>query len=163
MKFAAVMTALGVTVGASAALGQGTDLSFGTADHDASQPVEVTSDQLNIDQSEGTAVFTGNVVVIQGELTMTATRVIVEYTDTEPREIDRILAFEDVVLVNGAETAEGDEAVYTMQDRFVVMTGDVVVTQPDTAISGDLLTVNLDSGTGVMEGRVRTVLRTGGN
>jgi lipopolysaccharide export system protein LptA len=155
--------AIAVALCATATFAQGTNLSFGTSDHDASQPVEVTSDRLNINQTDGTAVFTGNVVVVQGELTMTAARVVVEYTDTEPREIDRIVASEDVVLVNGAETAEGDDAVYTMQDRFVVMTGDVVVTQPDTAISGDLLTVNLDSGTGVMEGRVRTVLRTGGN
>lgn len=163
MKFPPIMTAIALALSATAACAQGTNLSFGTSDHDASQPVEVTSDRLNIDQTDGTAVFTGNVVVVQGDLTMTAARVVVEYTDTEPREIDRIVASEDVVLVNGAETAEGDEAVYTMQDRFVVMTGDVVVTQPDTAISGDLLTVNLDSGTGVMEGRVRTVLRTGGN
>lgn len=152
----------GLAFVAAPVFAQGTNVSFGTADHDASQPVEVTSDQLDVNRTDGTAVFTGDVVVVQGELTLTAARVRVEYTDTEPREIERILAFEDVVLVNGPETAEGDEAVYTLGDRNVVMSGDVVLTQEDTAISGDLLTVNLDSGTGVMEGRVRTVLRTGG-
>jgi lipopolysaccharide export system protein LptA len=61
------------------------------------------------------------------------------------------------------DAAEGDEAIYTLADRVVVMTGDVLLTQEQSAISGEVLTVQLDDGTGVMEGRVRTILQTGGN
>ena len=143
--------------------GQEANVAFGSAEHDPSDPIEVTSDRLNVDQTDGTAVFTGNVVVIQGEMRLTADRVVVEYTRTEPREIERMRAFDNVVLVRGEEAAEGEEAVYTLADRVVVMTGDVLLTQEQSAISGDTLTVQLDDGTGVMEGRVRTILRTGGN
>ncbi len=142
---------------------QEASVAFGSADHDASAPIEVTSDRLNVDQTDGTAVFTGNVIVVQGEMRLTADRVVVEYTETEPREIERMLAYDNVVLVRGAEAAEGAEAVYTLADRLIVMTGDVLLTQEQSAISGDTLTVRLDDGTGVMEGRVRTILRTGGN
>ncbi len=145
------------------ALAQSANIAFGDAGHDSDAPIEVTSDQLNVDQTDGTAVFTGNVVVVQGAFRLTAERVEVEYTETEPREIERMLAFVDVVIVRGADAAEGDEAVYTLADRVVVMTGDVLLTQEQSAISGDVLTVQLDDGTGVMEGRVRTILQTGGN
>jgi lipopolysaccharide export system protein LptA len=62
-----------------------------------------------------------------------------------------------VTLVNGAETAEAQEAVYTISDGIVVMTGDVLLTQGTSAISGSRLNVDLNAGTGLMEGRVTTV------
>jgi len=147
----------------SLAFAQEASIAFGSADHDPSDPIEVTSDRLSVDQADGSAVFTGSVVVVQGELRLTADRVEVEYTEIEPREIERMLAFDNVVLVRGEEAAEGDEAVYTLAEQTVVMTGDVLLTQEQSAISGEKLTVRLDDGTGVMEGRVRTILRTGGN
>jgi lipopolysaccharide export system protein LptA len=79
----------------------------------------VTADRLDVNQTDGTAIFTGNVVVVQGELTLTAARVRVEYGETEPREIERIYAFDNVVLVSPTEAAEGDEAVYEVAtDRW---------------------------------------------
>jgi lipopolysaccharide export system protein LptA len=141
-------------------LAQGANVSFGTEDHDSAQPVEVTSDRLDIDQTTGTAVFSGNVVVVQGELTLSADSVRVEYSDTAPREIERIFAFDNVTLVSPTEAAEGDEAVYEVATRSVVMTGNVLLTQTLNAISGERLTINLDTGTGLVEGRVRTVLRS---
>jgi len=146
---------------AAPVVAQGANVSFGTEDHDSSQPVEVTSDRLDIDQTGGTATFSGNVVVVQGELTLSADSVRVEYGQTEPREIERIFAFDNVTLVSPTEAAEGDEAVYEMATRSVVMTGNVLLTQALNAVSGDRLTIDLDTGTGVVEGRVRTVLRSG--
>jgi lipopolysaccharide export system protein LptA len=43
------------------------------------------------------------------------------------------------------------------------MTGNVLLTQELNAVSGDRLSIDLETGTGVVEGRVRTVLRSGGN
>lgn len=144
------------------AFAQGANVSFGTEDHDTTQPVEVTSDRLDIDQTSGTAIFSGNVVVVQGELTLTADSVRVEYGQTEPREIERIFAFDNVTLVSPTEAAEGDEAVYEVATRSVLMTGNVLLTQTLNAVSGDRLTIDLATGTGVVEGRVRTVLRSEG-
>ena len=41
------------------------------------------------------------------------------------------------------------------------MTGDVILTQGPNALSGERLIVDLTSGTGRMEGRVRTIFQTG--
>jgi lipopolysaccharide export system protein LptA len=142
------------------ALAQGANVSFGSEEHDSTQPVEVTSDRLDIDQTGGTAVFIGNVIVVQGDLTLTADRVRVEYGQAEPREIERIFATGNVTLVSPTEAAEGDEAVYEVATRSVVMTGDVLLTQSLNAVAGERLTIDLETGTGVVEGRVRTVLRS---
>jgi lipopolysaccharide export system protein LptA len=41
------------------------------------------------------------------------------------------------------------------------MTGDVLLTQSGSALSGQKLVIDLKAGTGVMEGRVQTVFQPG--
>lgn len=141
------------------ALAQGTQVQFGDGQDTSGQPVEVTSDQLEFDQQEGTALFTGNVRIVQGALRLTAERVDVTYGDNEAgdTEVRRVEATGNVVLVNGEDAAEGERAVYTLADGTLVMTGDVLLTRPESAITGERLSVNVDDGTGVMEGRVSVV------
>lgn len=146
-----------------AAYGQGTDVSFGGIRADTSQPVEVTADQLNVNQNDGTAIFTGNVVVIQGDMRLTAPRLQVEYATGNTSEIERLHATGGVTMISGPEAAEAQEAVYTVADGEVVLTGDVLLTQEGSTMSGQQLFVDLASGTGRMEGRVRTILLPGNN
>ena len=139
------------------AFGQG--IEFGPFRQDPEQPVEVTSERLEVDQEGGIATFIGDVIVVQGQMRLTAPRVRVEYTTGEAGRIERMHATGGVTMVNGEETAEGDEAVYAVDGGTVVMTGDVIVTQGPNVISGDQLDVDLDSGRGTMEGRVRTIFQ----
>lgn len=141
----------------SLALAQGANVAFGGLKHDTSLPVEITADQLNVSQADGTAVFTGNVLVGQGEMRMSSAKLRVEYD--ENRQIDTLIATGGVTLVNGAEAAESRDATYRVPSGIVVMTGDVILTQGTSALSGAKLTVNLNSGTGVMTGRVKTILQ----
>jgi lipopolysaccharide export system protein LptA len=62
-----------------------------------------------------------------------------------------------VTIANAADSAESREAIYTIATGQVVMTGDVLLTQGQNALSGQKLTLDLRAGTGVMEGRVQTV------
>ncbi|MGV6849154.1 MAG: lipopolysaccharide transport periplasmic protein LptA [Marinibacterium sp.] len=145
----------------NAAAAQGTQLAFGGLKADPTQPVEVTADALDVDQADGTAVFFGNVVVGQGEMRLSATRVQVIY-DADKSAIARLIATGDVVLVNGPDAAQADKADYTIATGNVVMTGDVLLTQGPNAVSSDNLTVDLTTGTARMTGRVKTVLITDG-
>lgn len=147
------------------ALAQGAQVAFGAVRADSSLPVEVTADELRVDQADGTAIFTGNVVIVQGEMRMSAAEVRVEYataTDTTPARIARMHASGGVVMVSGAEAAEAREAVYSVDDGQVVLTGDVLMTQGANVISGERMVINLENGTAVVEGRVRTILNPGG-
>lgn len=144
----------------SLTLAQGTSLAFGAADHDSSQPVEVASDQLAIDQNTGLATFTGNVVVGQGDMRLAAPRIVVEY-EVGGGDVKEMRASGGVTFTSGEEAAEAREAVYRPGQSRMTMTGDVIVTQGANALSGNELVVNLDDGTGVMQGRVRTIFQQG--
>jgi len=142
---------------------QGADVAFGGLRADTSLPVEVTADQLSINQTDGTAIFVGSVVVVQGDMRLAAERVEVIYGNAERSKIERLHASGQVTLVSGADAAEASDAVYTIETGAVEMTGSVLLTQGGNTIAGERLVVDLASGTGRMEGRVKTVLQPGGN
>ncbi len=143
---------------ASAAVAQSANIAFGTRGFDASVPVEVTADRFSIDQSSGEAVFDGNVLIVQGEVRLSAGTVTIEYADEgSGNAISRLLASNGVTFVTANDAAEASDAVYSVAQGTVTLRGDVLLTQGQNAISGDRLVVNLASGNGRMEGRVRTI------
>lgn len=155
-RLVAALVSAVLSLHAGLAWAQGAEVAFGGLKQDPTLPVEVAADQLSVDQAAGTAVFAGNVDVRQGELRMTAGRVQVEYAEGGGA-IVRLHATEGVTIANAADAAQSREAVYTIATGAVVMTGDVLLTQGQNAISGQKLTLDLKAGTGVMEGRVQTV------
>lgn len=150
----------------AAALAQGADISFDGLRQDTSAPVEVTADSLQVSQADGAATFQGNVLVVQGDLRMTAGAVRVIYateTSAEGGRISELRATGGVTFVTPNEAAEAQEAVYDIGSGELVMTGDVLLTQGPTALAAESMTVDLRSGTGLLEGRVRTVFRPAGD
>ena len=142
-------------------LAQGADVAFKDMEHDASAPVDIESDKFSVDQSTNLAVFLGNVLVVQGLLRLSADQVNVEYASDESNDISAVIAVGNVTFVNGAEAAEAQRAEYTLATNEIVMTGDVLVTQGRSALSGQKMVVNLETGKGEMIGRVKTILRSG--
>lgn len=154
--------AAGVLALAGVAAAQEARIAFGDLAQDTTLPVEVTAETLAVNNADGTAVFTGNVVVIQGEMKLSAAEVRVVYNEDQTA-IDQLIASGGVTIVNLADAAEAREAVYTIDTGLIVLTGDVLLTQGPSVIAGQKLTVNLKDGTGVMEGRVTTTFVPGGN
>lgn len=145
------------TVLANTALAQGAAVSFGGLSQDTNAPVDVTADNLSISQTDGTALYTGNVVVGQGDMRLSAPRVLVVF-DEAGSQISRLEASGGVTLATGVEAAQAEEAQYNLLDGTVVMTGDVLLTQGANALSAQKMTVSLSDGTALMSGRVRTIL-----
>jgi lipopolysaccharide export system protein LptA len=139
---------------------QQANIAFAGMKQDTSLPVSLDADRLAINNADGTALFTGNVIVAQGEMRLTAAEVRVEYTP-DGGGIKTLHATGGVTLISAADAAEAKEAVYTIDSGNVVMSGDVLLTQGANAISGQKLVINLKAGTGVMEGRVQTVFAPG--
>lgn len=137
-------------------------VSFG-ASHDATQPVEITSDRLDLDQAGGSAVFTGGVRVGQGALRLAADRVEVYYDESggSSGTVRRMVAAGNVTLSNGTEAAESQRATYEVAAGRVEMEGDVLLTQGRNAVSSQRLTLDLNAGTGQLEGRVQTIFVPG--
>jgi lipopolysaccharide export system protein LptA len=149
---------------APAAVAQETRVPFGGLEHDASQPVEITSETLELDQAAGTAVFIGTVKVGQGTLRLAADRVEVYYEKGEGSAtgtVRRMHATGNVTLTNGAEAAEAEQADYEVASGIIEMQGDVLLTQGENALSSRSLRIDLNSGTGLLEGRVQTIFVPG--
>lgn len=141
---------------------QSAKVSFGGLKADTSLPVEVTAESLEVNQADGSASFIGNALVKQGEMRLQAGTIRVEY-DQAGKEIARLHASGGVLIVNATDAAEAAEAIYTIASGEVVMSGNVLMTQGQTAIKGDKLVINLKTGTGRMEGGVTTTFTPGGN
>ncbi|SDD68147.1 LptA/OstA family protein [Ruegeria marina] len=157
IHFRALTIGILLTLGSVAAHAQGANVAFGAIKADPTLPVEVTSDTLDVNQADGSAEFKGNVLVSQGEMRLSAQRVLVIYRQ-ERSGIERLEATGDVVLVSGPDAAQAQRADYTIDSGIIVMTGDVLLTQGQNALTSSKMTVNLISGTAQMVGRVKTIL-----
>lgn len=139
---------------------EGTKVAFGGLRQDPNAPVEVTADQLAVSQTDGTAVFTGNVVIGQGTMRLSAEKVLVVYR-ADGDAIERLQATGGVILVSEQDAAEANQADYDIKEGVIVMTGNVLLTQGTAALSAERMTVDIDAGTAHMSGRVKTVLNPG--
>ena len=157
LVLAAAFAALGLVAQAQQAT-----IAFGDLEQDTSQPVQVGADQLAVNNADGSAVFTGNVEVTQGEMTLKAGEVRVKY-GADQTQIDQLIASGGVSITNLADKASSTEAVYTIASGVIVLTGNVQLAQGPSTMQGQKLTINLKDGTGVMEGRVTTTFVPGGN
>ena len=138
-------------------------VTFGGMRADTSAPVEVTADSLRVDQATGHAVFTGNVLIGQGDMRLSAATVTVVYGDGGQQRIKTLDASGGVTLVSGEDAAEAAEAVYDVESGNVVLTGNAIVTRGESVLAGDRIEVNLTDGTAAVSGRVRSVLQPGQN
>ncbi|MCL3881442.1 lipopolysaccharide transport periplasmic protein LptA [Marivita sp. GX14005] len=142
----------------SAAAAQGTEVAFGTVQQDTSLPVEVSAESLSVSQNDGSALFTGNVVIGQGEMRLSAPRVLVFYTEGQTG-VERLEATGGVTLVNGDQAAEAERADYHVNRGTIEMRGSVLLTQGANTLVSDEMDVDLEAGTAQMTGRVRTVFQ----
>ena len=147
---------------AQMAVAEGTNVAFGGLRADTTLPVEVKADSLTVNQADGAAVFTGNVLVTQGEMRLSATEIKVEYS-ADKKGIAKLYATGNVLLVNAKDAAQADQAIYTIATGEVVMTGNVLLTQGQAAMSAESLVIDLTTGTGKLEGRVTTTFTPGKN
>jgi len=133
-----------------------TSLSVGGFSSNPDEPIEMTADKLTISQTDGSARFDGNVVIAQGNIKIIASLVVVTYL--ESGGIARLSASGGVTVVTQTESAEAKSADYDLSSHSLVLSGDVLLTQGQSAISADTMNINLTTGAAIIEGRVRTVL-----
>ena len=165
LKAGIVLRALSVAAllmaAAPSGFAQDTEAAFGGFKHDNTLPVEVSADNLRIEQATGVAVFSGSVLVGQGTLRLQADSVEVTYARDGGSNgaIERVKAAGNVTLTNGGEAAEAQTASYDLKSGDVLMEGDVLLTQGENALSGQKLRIDLNTGVAQMEGRVQTIFQ----
>ena len=130
--------------------------------HDRRAPIDLAADRAEAQDRADRAIFAGNVVVRQGDLTLRTARLTLAYANQNGIDINRIDASGGVVVTSPSETAKGDFAVYDLDEGLITMVGNVRLERGGSYLSGARLTIDLDSGRAVMNGGVRGVNQAGG-
>ncbi|MGH6705343.1 MAG: LptA/OstA family protein [Sphingomicrobium sp.] len=151
---------------AAALLGSGMALAQSGASalkgHDSKAPIDLAADRAEAQDRSDRAIFAGNVVVKQGDLTLRTARLTLAYANTDGIDINRIDASGGVTVTSPSETARGDFAVYDLNEGLITMVGNVRLERGGSFLSGGRLTIDLDTGRAVMDGGLRGVNQAGG-
>jgi lipopolysaccharide export system protein LptA len=147
---------------------------FGT---DNEAPIEIEADALEVQDRENVAVFTGNVTVTQEDAAMQTSRLTVHYARNAQTEADadapatpqnqrisRLEADGKVVITADGQSATGNTGTIDFDGRTLSLNGNVTLSQSGNVVTGDVLTVDLNTGVARVESRsrVRVLLNPGG-
>ena len=130
--------------------------------HNSRSPIDLSADRAEAQDRADRAIFSGNVVVRQAELTLRTARLTIAYASSGGIDINRIDASGGVVVTSPSETARGDFATYDLDSGLITMVGDVRLERSGSSLSGGRLTIDLNTGRANMDGGLRGVNQQGG-
>lgn len=125
-------------------------------DHEVQNPVDISADRLEVKQKENIALFTGNVVVTQSDMSLVSDRITVFYQGDRDKNnsssISRLDASGNVVMTSPTETIKSTWGVYDFAERIITLGGNVEFNNEDGQITSPRLQVNLATGQITMDG-----------
>lgn len=168
--------ALVVSLSASAAFAQQNTRMTGLK-LEGDEPIQIESDNLEVRENDGVAIFTGNVSVVQGPTLLRSGKMTVYYdtsggsATTGSADIDRLEVEGKVYVRSETQVATGDQGSFDMKKEVLVLTGkEVVLSEGENVVVGCKLTVQMATGLARLEGcggqsgdgtRVRMLLKPG--
>lgn len=140
------------------------------------EPTMITSKTMIAKNKEGKAIFEGDVVLRQGDLTVRSDTMIIFFKQHPARgqseqaadsmsdqRIELIEASGRVIIEKGEGKATCRHALYYKDQEKVVLTGSPVAWQKGTRVSGPRMTMYLRENRSVVEGGSRVVIMDEGN
>jgi lipopolysaccharide export system protein LptA len=116
-------------------------------------PINVASDKFTADLNAKTGTYTGNVMVTQCDTKLRADTVRIS---TLNNQADKVTATGNVVVDSPRSgTATGQNGIYDVPKKTVVMTGNVVLKKNKDVMRGAQLTINLATGQANLGGGVK--------
>ncbi len=138
------------------------------------KPIQIASDKLEVEDKDGTAVFTGNVQVVQGDTLMRSNVMTVHYEKRQPKEgdnaaagsetavspgansqIERIEVDGNVYIKSGKQEARAQSGVFNMKTEIMELFGSkddkVVLTEDNNVFTGCKLTVYMKNSNALLD------------
>jgi lipopolysaccharide export system protein LptA len=143
------------------------------------EPIKIDANKLDVFDKEGRAVFTGDVVAVQGESTMKCTIMTVFYEQRDQNggqaapaaqggddsAIKKIDCKGPVTIVSKTQVATGNNASFDRQANKIFLTGNAVLSDGPNVTKGDRVIYDLNTGVANVEnapgGRVRALFVPG--
>jgi lipopolysaccharide export system protein LptA len=137
------------------------------------KPIAIDAARLEVRDKDKVAMFFGDakadVKVVQGDTTMRSKELVVFYEQQDAKsgaaktakaatpgpggssQIRRLEAKGNVIVTQKDQTVTGDMGVFDMKTNTVTMSGGVIMTQNDNVIRGDKLVVDMTTGVSKVE------------
>ncbi|MCF6320184.1 MAG: LPS ABC transporter substrate-binding protein LptA [Rhizobiaceae bacterium] len=118
------------------------------------EPIQIEADRLEVKDKEGTALFTGNVNVVQGTTILKAARLKVIYAkDGEGANgnLEYLEATGTIAVRSGDQKVTAERGEFDMKKQTVRLSGDVVITQGRNVVTGCILEVDLETSSAVLK------------
>ena len=155
---------------------RGASSALGGLGGDSKEPIKIDADKLDVVDKENKAVFSGNVVAVQGETTVRCTVMTVLYegrggpggrgaapapapaatgaagSPGNDSSIKRILCKGPVTVVSKTQAATSDNAEFDRSRNLVIMTGNVALNDGPNVTRGQKLTYDTVTGVANVEG-----------
>ncbi|MFN4309205.1 MAG: LptA/OstA family protein [Ferrovibrio sp.] len=168
------MLAVGAMLGVAPAFGQVGLNSRKNSD----QPIDITSDTLEVQQDKQLAIFRGNVDAIQGDTRLRSAELYVYYRERSNNQqagtakpppsggpdassITKIEAKGDVFVSTPQERGQGDFGIYDVDKKTITLTGNVVLSNDQGTVRCARAVMYQDTGRSTCDpiagGRVRGV------
>ena len=166
---------------AQPAQSQGFGNSFGGLQVQGDQPIAIESNQLDVDDAQALATFSGDVSVQQGETSMNAEKLLVYYlrsqggqAEAQPAaarsnmpggsgDISRLEATGKVTIKSADQVATANKADFDMATQVAVLSGDVVLSQGRNVATGCILRIQMETGVARLQSRDCGGASGGGN
>jgi lipopolysaccharide export system protein LptA len=125
------------------------------------EPVRIDAQNLKIVDKEQKAIYSGDVVVVQGKSTLRCTELIVFYVQNQGQGQARAAGANGlrkaeckgpVSAVSGTSTVTGDNGVFDAKANLITVTGNVILTDCSNVQRGDLLTYNMQTRVATVSG-----------
>ena len=124
------------------------------------EPVRIDAASLQVIDKEQKAIYSGDVVAIQGQTTLRCSRLTIYYSQAKKDEKDAAAAAPaatgssikkldcdgPVSVVSSTQTATGDHGLFDAERETVTLTGNVVLADCENVQRGDKLVYNTRTG-----------------
>ena len=86
------------------------------------ETIEITSDRMRSENGGQKVIFSGNVMITQSGMAITAD-IMEVYNTPDKKQTEEIVAIGNVDIVRGKKRMKGDRAVYLYQLQKIILTG----------------------------------------
>lgn len=107
------------------------------------EPIDITSNELIFYRKENIAVFTGNVIAVQGNTSVKADKMEVFFRASTERAEEKLSKVKSINLKNNVEIitpqekATATDGVYNAETGVFTLTDNVTLTQGETVLKGN--------------------------
>lgn len=115
-------------------------------------PIYITADWMEVDQKKNTITYKGRVVTVQADMTMRSETLTAVY-DPDMKQMKQIVAEGRVHATQGNRLATGEKAIFDDKNKTVTLTGNPVMRQGNSQVTGTRIIYFVDQDRAVAEGK----------